>query len=189
MGKQPQSQNSNEDFPERLHYHFPRMPLKVKIATVLLLGYLLWQGGLSAFSLGKEVRARIPDLKPALTLDQTARIRRDLRRWEEILKLPPGTLQNSFQELARRTPANAKVFVVSNDTKTRDMVLSHLKILLLPRRFWLLNNIPDDWEIKAKAMLPSVFILEVGPESDPRLRENATLLSADKGYFLWEYEG
>ena len=165
------------------------MPLKVKIATILLLGYLLWQGGMSAFSMGKEVQTRIPDLKPALTLDQTARVRRDLGRWEKTLSLPPGTLQNSFQELARRTPMNAKIFVVSDDTKTRDMVLSHLKILLLPRRFWLLNDIPSDWEAKAKAMLPSVFILEIGPESDPRLRENATLLSADKGYFLWEYEG
>jgi hypothetical protein len=164
------------------------MSLKVKIATLLLLGYLLWQGGRSAFFMAQELQARIPDLEPAFSMDETSRIRRDLQGWEKTLHLPEGTLQDSYQSLLRRTPKNAKIFLISDDTKTRDMVLSHLKILLLPRRFWLLDRIPSDWEGKARAMLPSVFILEISPDSDPRLREKATLLSAGKGFFLWEYE-
>ncbi|GEM_PF-3721698 len=165
------------------------MLVKTKIASFLFIGYLLWQGGVAGYQMGTEVKTRIPDLLPALTMDETARIRRDLGLWEKRLHLPAGTLQESFQSLARRTPEHAKIFLISDDPNTRDMVLSHLKILLLPRRFWLLDHIPSDWESKARSLLPSLFILEIGPESDPRLREKATLLNAGKGFFLWEYEG
>ncbi|HHI80998.1 MAG TPA: hypothetical protein ENK02_13605 [Planctomycetes bacterium] len=165
------------------------MALKVTVASALFVGYLLWQGGWSALQIGREAQARVHDLLPALRLDEPSRVRHDMARWERELRLPEGTLQDSYGSLARRTPQDAKVFVISGDAKTRDMVLSHLKILLMPRHFWLLDSIPEDWETKAKAMLPSVFILEIGPESDPRLRERATLLNAGKGFFLWEYEG
>lgn len=155
----------------------------------LLVLFVLWRGSAAAIELGREVLATKPgDLRAALTLDEEARIERELARWERQGGLAVGWEYALFRAVRAHVPETAVVHFIATRELRPALAFTHFFVLLYPRRFHHDPAIPAEWRTLLRRD-QGLFLLEVEQPETPGLEEVFELVASGEGFRLWRCRG
>lgn len=146
-------------------------------------------GAAAALRLGREaLDLSAADLRAALTLDEEARIERELARWEHQAGLPPGREVLLYRAVRDHVPAGATVHFVAGRELKPALAFTHLFVLLYPRRFVATPAVPPDWRTLLRRD-PDLWLLELDQPETPGLGEVFEPIAAGEDFRLWRCRG